>query len=72
MKLKIEIEKVFGSGKLGLTTVRVFDGEGVIFYEITESNELVEKASHNTLDFALRVLGLTSNACQPSMFGGVL
>lgn len=72
MKLKMEIEKAFGSGKLGLTTVRIFDGEGVIVYEVTESNEVISDYAHNTLDFALRILGLTSSAVQPSIFGGVL
>jgi len=60
MKLKIEIDKVFASGKLGLSTVRLFDGEGVILYEVTESNPLISDQARGVLDFALKILGLES------------
>lgn len=58
MKLKIEIEKVFGTSCFGLSTVRIFDPEGVIIYEITDSNELISDHAHASLDFVLKTLGL--------------
>jgi len=60
MKLKIEIDKVFDAGRLGLSTVRLSDGEGVIMYEVTDANPLIPDHVHSVADLALNVLGLES------------